>query len=69
MACYILDSLWVRVTMVASNDFARFMWVWISDMSPLPWDIYITLPTSSNSALHKYSDCRIPAETPIDLEF
>lgn len=43
VTCLTKDSLRSKVSMVASNELARFMWIWVSGISPLSKDIYIVV--------------------------
>jgi hypothetical protein len=56
VACFIRESLWSRISLVATYEFARFMWVRVRGVSPFPRDIYIAIcyfpPTSSPYAIH-----------------
>jgi hypothetical protein len=59
VACLIRDSFRDRVSLVASDEFARFMWIRLSGFS-LPRDIYMAVcyfpPMSSQFAIHSDSD-------------
>jgi hypothetical protein len=56
VACFVRDSLWSRISLVATDKFVRFMWVQVRGVSPLPKDIFIVVcyfhPTSSSNAIH-----------------
>jgi hypothetical protein len=56
VACFVRDSLRSRISLVATDEFARFMWVRVRGVSPLPRDIYIVVcyfpPASSSYAIH-----------------
>jgi hypothetical protein len=55
VACFVRDYLQRRISLVAIDEFARFMWVRVWGVSPLPRDIYIVVcyfpPTSSSYAI------------------
>jgi hypothetical protein len=55
MAYLYRDSFQGRVTVIVEDEFARFMWIWVIGVSPIPRDLYFA-PTSSNFALHRDSD-------------
>jgi hypothetical protein len=56
VACFVRDSLQSKISLVATNEFARFIWVWVCHVSPLPRNIYIIIcyfpPASSSYAIH-----------------
>jgi len=60
VACFVRDSLRSRISLVATDEFARFMWVWVRGVPPLPRDIFIAFcylpPTSSSYAIHNGPD-------------
>jgi hypothetical protein len=60
VACFARDSLRSKISLVVADEFARFMWVRVRGVSPLPRDIYITFyyfpPTSSSYAIHNGLD-------------
>lgn len=37
------DSLWSKVSLVASDEFGKFMWIRLSGLTPLPRDLYIVV--------------------------
>lgn len=43
VACLIKESLRSRVSMVAFDEYGRFMWIQIRGLAPLPRHIYITI--------------------------
>jgi hypothetical protein len=60
VACLTRDSLRDRISLVASDEFARFMWIRLSGFTSLPRDIYVAVcyfpPISSQFAIHSDSD-------------
>jgi hypothetical protein len=60
VACFARDSLRSRISLVTADEFARFMWVRVRGVSPLPRDIYIAVcyfpPASSSYAIHNGPD-------------
>jgi hypothetical protein len=66
VACLTKDSLRSRVSMVASNELARFMWIWVSGISPLSRDIYIVVCYFSQPH-HLLPSIMIPPKTPTNL--
>jgi hypothetical protein len=56
VACFIRESLKSRVFLVATDEFARFLWVRVRGVSPLPRGICIVVyyfpPTSSSYTIH-----------------
>lgn len=60
VACLVRVSLRNSISTAAIDVLARFMWVQVRDVSPLPWDIYIAayyFPLATSLyAIHNDSD-------------
>lgn len=71
VACLVRDSLQSKISMVAVDDFARFMWLWDRGVSPLPCDIYIAVcyfpPTTLSYAIHNGLDGDPFIESYVDI--